>query len=567
MLDGSSTAVPHGLDRYVLQRILSQGGFGVVCEGWDVLLRRPVAVKLARAPSGMETLIDEAIDQASVAHPNVLGVLDAGVDGETTFVVMERVDGNDADIASLSTNFSATLARRWTADVAAGLAALHGRGLVHGDVSPRNIIIGSDGRARLIDFGSCRRTLGEAAATPGFIAPEGPRSSAADVYSLGRTLAWLLERSGSVAEDPVVLRATARNPKRRFPSAHAFARALQPRRPGRAAGVAALLAGVAVFVTPLVRNKVDDVERTRAEEIAVRARGHLREGELPQARRVAEELRTLAGNSDQADVRARALLVDASIADADGRGPEAVELRRRASAVAQGGGDPQARVDSLAAQALDVSPEAATAMLALADGAAREPEQHSFVAAVRAVVDASDPEVELPEPTGPHAQLIRLAHSLRRLERPAPEEPTPIDCTTVPETYTRGVCFSISAGVALQEERFEQAAADATESIRLLDRSERDRCESQLAYVIRGVAKLDLDSSAAEADLGRALTLSCPDDPPEDLAVIGLMHARALLRLGRTVEADALADEARRSADRPDVAEGLSVYDEERASR
>lgn len=316
-----------------------------------------------------------------------------------------------------------------------------------------------------------------------------------------------------------------------------------------------------------VRDRLEDAERDRADELATRARGHLREGGLPQARRIAEELRTLAEHSDAADVRVRALLLDASIADAEGRSRQAVELRRRASAVAQGGGDPQARVDSLAVRALDVSPEAATEMLALAEGAAREPEHHSFVAAVRAIVDASDPEVELPEPEGPHAQIIRFAHSMRRLERPAPGEPPPIDCTSVPGTYARGVCFSISAGVALQEERFAQAATDATESIRLLGGSGRDRCESQVAYVIRGVAALDLDSRAAEADLEHALTLSCPDDPPEDLIVIGLMHARALLRLGHTIEADALADEARPFADRPDVAEGLSVYEKERARR
>ncbi|MCR9162577.1 MAG: serine/threonine protein kinase [Nannocystaceae bacterium] len=567
MLRADSDRVPRGLDRYVLQRILSQGGFGVVCEAWDELLQRPVAVKLTRAASGTAGLLEEAIYQASVMHPNVLGVLDAGVDGETTFVVMERIEGSDADIASLSPNVSAKHVRRWVADVALGLAALHERGLVHGDISPRNVIVGRDGRARLIDFGSCRPALGGAVATPGFVAPEGPGTVAADVYSLGEMLRWLLLRVGSDGDDPVVRRATARDPGRRHGSASEFASAVRPRRRRRWVGAAALAVGTGLLITPTVRDRVANADVARAEEIATRARAHLREGDLTDAQRVARELRTLAARSEHPDVRARALLLEANLADAEGRGREAIELRRRASVAAQGGVDAQTRVDTLAAQALDVSPEAAGTMLELADGAAREPDQRSFVAAIRAIVDASDPEIELPEAAGPYAEFIRFAYALRRLEHPAPDEPVPIDCAAIAETYFRGVCFSISAGVALQEENLEQAVADATTSISLIETSERDPCETQLAYVVRGVAKLDDDTEASEADLSRAMTLACTDDPPDDLAVIGLMHARALLRLGRTAEADALADKARPFSERPDVAEGLSVYEKERTSR
>lgn len=568
MLEPPDDADPTGLGRYRLRGVISQGGFGVVCDAWDVVLQRSVAVKLTRAERAMPHLMAEAIDQARVSHPNVLSVLDAGTDGDATYVVMERVDGCDSETAALAPDFTAAQARGWVRDVARGLQALHERGLVHGDISPRNVLVGADGRARLIDFGSCRTHDSGRGVTPGFVAPEGAArpTVSGDVFALGRTLAWLLDRAGATPRDrgrSVVRRACQPSPQRRYESADAVARALQER-PQRGGRTRLLLGGLLVAV--FANDAAPDLQADRARRMFDRADALLRDGEFTAAQPLADSLRAQADASGRDDVLVQSLLLDAKLATAQGRETEAVELRRRAAAHSQGDVDAETRLRGLTARIPDLPAESADALLDLAEGAALKPEQHSFVAAVRAVAYASDPSRPLPEPVGPYAQVLQLAHVVRSIDSSGAEaEPPQVQCDSMSGAYVRGLCWSVSAASALDLGDLEMAESQASEAIKLIDRGElEDPCDGQLAYVVRGAALLEAEPLSAETDLRRAYSL-CPQDPPEDKAIIGLVWARALIRLGRNDEARTLEEGARPYAETfPDVAEGLSVLADDR---
>lgn len=147
------------LGRYVLGEPLGAGGMGVVYSAFDQELRRPVALKILRADRvsstdrGRERLLREAQTLAQLAHPNVITVHDAGIHEDRVFVVMELVHGRTvrkwlrASRRPLSQIIEVFLA------AGEGLAAAHERGLVHRDIKPDNLLIGEDGRVRVLDFG------------------------------------------------------------------------------------------------------------------------------------------------------------------------------------------------------------------------------------------------------------------------------------------------------------------------------------------------------------------------------------------------------------------------------
>ena len=171
------------LGRYVLLARLGAGGMGVVYAAYDPELDRRVAVKVLRRARAGDQLREEARAIARLAHPNVIAVHDVGeADGEV-FVAMEHVEG--------------VTVREWLrearppleildvfAQAGRGLAAAHRVGLVHRDVKPSNIILGADGRARVLDFGLARsdRDAEEpvVAGTPAYMAPEQKRGETVD---------------------------------------------------------------------------------------------------------------------------------------------------------------------------------------------------------------------------------------------------------------------------------------------------------------------------------------------------------------------------------------------------
>ncbi|MBZ0239052.1 MAG: serine/threonine protein kinase, partial [Deltaproteobacteria bacterium] len=158
----SDPPLPSGtrVGRYVLQQELARGGMGVVYRAHDPELERGVAVKVVRVRSqralqARERLLREAQALAQLSHPNVISIHDVGTHDGDVFIAMELVDGE-----SLRAWLRTTRPWRDTMVVllaaGRGLAAAHAAGMVHRDFKPDNVMIGRDGRVRVLDFGLAR---------------------------------------------------------------------------------------------------------------------------------------------------------------------------------------------------------------------------------------------------------------------------------------------------------------------------------------------------------------------------------------------------------------------------
>jgi serine/threonine protein kinase/tetratricopeptide (TPR) repeat protein len=163
--------------RYVILERVGAGGMGVVYAAWDPKLDRKVALKLLHSDKvdHGQRLQREAQAMARLTHPNVITVHDVGDIGGRVFVAMEFVEGQTlgewANLAQARTEAARTTAapeRSWSEllevmlAAGRGLAAAHAQGLVHRDFKPDNIMIGADGRVRVMDFGLVRASSGEA---------------------------------------------------------------------------------------------------------------------------------------------------------------------------------------------------------------------------------------------------------------------------------------------------------------------------------------------------------------------------------------------------------------------
>jgi serine/threonine protein kinase/tetratricopeptide (TPR) repeat protein len=153
----SNEAPLERVDRFRLERVLGSGGMGTVYEGWDEKLQRRVALKFLRRtanPSRSEKrFYREAQGLARISHPNVVPVYDVGRWNERVWIAMEYVPGQTlGDWASAAARSHAELIDKWLA-VGRGLAAIHDAGLIHRDIKPSNVLVGDDGRVRIVDFG------------------------------------------------------------------------------------------------------------------------------------------------------------------------------------------------------------------------------------------------------------------------------------------------------------------------------------------------------------------------------------------------------------------------------
>jgi serine/threonine protein kinase len=189
--------------RYQLDQRIGVGGMSEVWSAHDLVLDRPVAVKLLpedkRGGVDTATIRAEARAAARIAHPNVAGVYDFGVSrfgaGETPFIVMELVEGATLDQHLRAGRLDWRIAVRVCAEVGAALCAAHSYGVVHRDIKPANIILTPTG-AKVLDFGIATAVGqkdmtpdGILFGTPAYIAPErlngAPAAPATDIYSLG----------------------------------------------------------------------------------------------------------------------------------------------------------------------------------------------------------------------------------------------------------------------------------------------------------------------------------------------------------------------------------------------
>jgi hypothetical protein len=196
-------------DRFVLVRELGPGGMSRVFLGRDDVLDRPVAVKVVKPdpddPEAGPRFRREGRAAARLSHPNIVRVFDAGedeLDGrEVSYIVMEYVPGGDfKDLMDRYGPLPENLLSRVGADVAAGLAHAHERGIIHRDIKPRNILLDERGSPKLADFGIARALDGTTShnrpgaylGTAAYSSPEqlcGERvTPKSDVYSLGATL-------------------------------------------------------------------------------------------------------------------------------------------------------------------------------------------------------------------------------------------------------------------------------------------------------------------------------------------------------------------------------------------
>jgi len=154
------------IGRYVVSGELGLGGMGVVLDARDPDLNRRVAIKMLRAttkrsgPTARDRLLREAQALARVSHPNVVAVYDVGTaESGEVYIAMEFVEGETL------TAWLAKWERTWRESLdiflqaGRGLAAAHAVGLLHRDFKPDNVLVGSDARVRVTDFGLARSLI------------------------------------------------------------------------------------------------------------------------------------------------------------------------------------------------------------------------------------------------------------------------------------------------------------------------------------------------------------------------------------------------------------------------
>jgi DNA-binding beta-propeller fold protein YncE/predicted Ser/Thr protein kinase len=243
---------------YRIEELIGRGGMGVVFRARDQRLKRNVALKLLApelaSDEGLrERFLRESKLAASLDHPNVIPIYEAGEADGRLFIAMRYVEGGDLGDVLRSGPLEPGLALELCSQLAEALDAAHERGLVHRDVKPSNVLLDGRKHVYLADFGLTRRIVGgdvpgleaRSLGTIDYIAPEQIRGEEvdgrADLYSLGCLLYECLtgeppfRHSSDLAvafahleEEPpappelegLFERALAKAPEDRYPSGH-----------------------------------------------------------------------------------------------------------------------------------------------------------------------------------------------------------------------------------------------------------------------------------------------------------------------------------------------------------
>ncbi|QTN29016.1 HDOD domain-containing protein [Rhodoferax sp. AJA081-3] len=264
-----SLRVSDTLGRFELRKILGQGAQSTVWLAFDPRMEREVAIKVMRPGSGSDPQalvqwLDEARSVGRVKHPSIVPVYEADIQDHQPYLVFEYIAGNTLDQilkqrGAIPPQEAVALMR----DVLDAVAVAHAVNVVHRDLKPSNVLVDGTGRARVLDFGIAARIPDRNSTDPvvagggtvGYLSPEaangGAPSASMDIFSAGVVLAELLTGKPLIDEpDPyraiyrvvheqmvlpdemnadvddrlraIVLRALARDPRQRFPTARAF---------------------------------------------------------------------------------------------------------------------------------------------------------------------------------------------------------------------------------------------------------------------------------------------------------------------------------------------------------
>ncbi len=260
--------------RYELVRQIARGGTAQVYLARDLLLDRHIALKvlfpeLSTDPSFVGRFRREAQAAANLSHPNIVPIFDWGESERTYYIVMEYVDGEPlSSIIRSQAPLPAIRAAGIAADIAKALSYAHRHGVVHRDVKPGNVLITSDGQVKVGDFGIARAVgtddnvtqTGLVMGTATYFSPEQAQGlgvdGRSDVYALGVVLYEMVtgrppfsadtpvaiaykhvseaalsprevEPRVPAALDAIIMRAIAKHPGERYPTAEDFRSDLQ----------------------------------------------------------------------------------------------------------------------------------------------------------------------------------------------------------------------------------------------------------------------------------------------------------------------------------------------------
>jgi serine/threonine protein kinase len=194
--------------KYVLLYKLGVGGMGEVWHAWDTVLNRSVALKFPRTTGEEEIrrLYLEAQGAGSFTHPNVASIYEIAEADGRHYIAMQYIRGKTAEELVRGKRPDTREIVRWVRDAAQGVHYAHERGVIHRDLKPANVMIDTEGRVYVMDFGLAKLAGGEGSGTvsgvilgtPAYMPPEQAAANAgqvdrrSDVYSLGATLYVLL---------------------------------------------------------------------------------------------------------------------------------------------------------------------------------------------------------------------------------------------------------------------------------------------------------------------------------------------------------------------------------------
>ncbi len=271
-----SEDTPRTLGKYEILKQVGEGGFATVYKARDTTLERIVALKVLRRellhdPVFVERFKAEAKMAAQLEHPNIVPIYEVGEFQGVHYLAMQYVEGQTlTQILKVRGQLTIQQALKIIGDVAAALDEAHRKGMIHRDIKPSNILIRNDGTVMISDFGLAKAvaasfaasltSTGQIMGTLRYMSPEQAEESAvdhrADLYSLGVVLYEILagrppfagdtaiqmirahadaappppsQFNGAItpAIESVILRALAKDPQQRHPSAGQMARALE----------------------------------------------------------------------------------------------------------------------------------------------------------------------------------------------------------------------------------------------------------------------------------------------------------------------------------------------------